>query len=137
MTLVKRPISNFPVLSDLFDDGWFSQLKADWMPAVNVSDNTDNYEIEVAAPGLKKNDFNVSVENGILTITGKTETENEEKKKNYTRKEFSSRSFSRSFTLPENVKEEDVAAKHEDGILRLTLKKSNNGSSAQRKIEVA
>ena len=94
------------------------------MPAVNVVENDSNYEIEVAAPGFEKDDFRVMVENGILNIAAETSKEEEEKKKNYTRKEFSKRSFSKSFTLPENVKNEEVRAKYKDGVLMLQLEKS-------------
>lgn len=127
MALIKR---NFPALtnlSDFFNDDWFDVKlpNGDWFPAVNVIDNDGNYEIEVAAPGLKKDDFTINVENGVLTISGKTQKEEEQKEKNYTRKEFSYKSFSKSFTLPENVDEEAVKAKYNDGVLKLTLNKTD------------
>lgn len=127
MALIKR---NFPALtnlSDFFDDDWFDVRLADrnWSPAVNVIDNKKNYEIEVAAPGLKRDDFTINIENGILTISGITEKEKEQKEKNYTRKEFSYKSFSKSFTLPENVNEEAVKAKYHDGVLKLILNKTD------------
>ena len=117
--------SRFPDLSDFFSDDWFHSKVGNggWAPAINVVDNEDNYEVEVAAPGIKKDDFKIQVENGVLTISGESSKEEEEERKNYTRKEFSSRSFSKSFTLPDNVEAEQVSAKHEDGVLRLTLKK--------------
>lgn len=94
------------------------------MPLINVVDNKGNYEIEVVAPGMKKEDFAVTLEHGLLTITGETKMEEKEEKKNYTRREFAFRSFTKSFTMPENVEEDKVVAKYEDGILKLTLKKS-------------
>ena len=123
MSLIKY---NWPVLSDFFDDDWMKTRFTNdaWMPAINVVDNDGNYEIEVAAPGFRKDDFTVSIENGVLTIMGNTEKEEEEMKKNYTRKEFSSRSFSKSFTLPKNVEPDTVSAKYEEGVLRLTLNKT-------------
>ncbi len=125
MTLIKSNFSVWNNLSDFFDDDWLKakMVKNGWSPAINISETDNHFEIEVAAPGMKKDDFNVSVENGILTISAKTTHEEEEKKKNYTRKEFSSKSFTNSFTLPENVEDEKVAAKYADGILKLTLKK--------------
>ena len=78
----------------------------------------------------------MAVENGVLTVSGKTDKEEEEKKKNYTRKEFSSRSFSKSFTLPKNVKEEGVEAKHEDGVLKLMLKKTEKELPPKREVTV-
>jgi HSP20 family protein len=129
MTLVK---SDWPSLvkgswlSDFFDNDRF--FDSDWMkfrsvPAVNVKETDKAFEIEVAAPGLTKKDFNINVENRVLTISSEKKEEKEEKDKGYTRKEFSYASFSRSFTLPENVNENDVNARYEDGLLKLTLVK--------------
>ncbi len=139
MTLIK---SNFPWntdLSDFFDNDWLKTKFANgnWSPAVNIIDNEGNYEIEVAAPGIKKDEFKVNVEKGLLTISGETKNEHEEKKKNYTRKEFSSKSFSRSFTLPENVNEEDVNAKYDNGVLKLTLKKNLKEVPKKKEISIA
>ena len=138
MSLIKSNFQNWPALSDFFDDDWLkTRLGAnEWSPAVNVVDNEDNYEVEVAAPGLKKEDFSITMENGVLTITGKTEKEMEEKEKNYTRKEFSFRSFAKSFTLPENVKEDGVAASYEDGVLKLTLTKSEKELPPRRQVVI-
>ena len=138
MTLIK---TNFPWttdLSDFFDNDWLKTKFAngDWSPAVNIADNEGNYEIEVAAPGIKKDDFKVTVEKGLLTISGQTENEKEEKKKNYTRKEFSSKSFTRSFTLPANVTEEDVNAKYDNGVLKLTLKKTLKEAPKKKEISI-
>lgn len=125
MTLIKPRRSH---MSDFFSDDWLNSkwLENDWTPAVNVVDEEEGYEIEVAAPGIKKEDFKVAVENGVLTITGESSTEDEEKSKNYTRKEFSSRSFTKSFTLPENISDDEVTAKYEDGVLKLSIKKSKS-----------
>ncbi len=135
MTLVKY---NWPNLSDFFDDDWLKSRisNSDWSPAINVVDNEQNYEVEVAAPGLKKEDFKVSVENRVLTVSGKTEKEEEEKKKNYTRKEFSSKSFSRSFTLPENIEEDSIEAKYGEGVLKLTLKKSQKELPPKKEVAI-
>lgn len=122
MSLIKY---DWPSLSDFFDDDWVKSRFSNghWSPAINVVDNEGDYEVEVAAPGFKKDDFSISYENGVLTINGKTEKEEEEKKKNYTRKEFSSKSFTKSFTLPENADAEHIGAKYKDGVLKLTLSK--------------
>lgn len=135
MSLIKY---NWPNLSDFFDDDLLKLRlsNGDWSPAVNVVDNEGNYEIEVAAPGLKKDDFSVAIENGVLTIGGKTEKEEEEKKKNYTRREFSSKSFTKSFTLPENVEEEGIAARYEEGVLKLTLKKTEKQLPPKKEVAV-
>lgn len=126
MSLIKSSFPLWPTTSGFFDDDWmkFKFTNGEWSPAINVVDNEDNFEIEVAAPGFEKKDFSVKVENGMLVISGKTEKEEEEKDKNYTLKEFSAKSFTRTFTLPENVVLDDIVAKYKDGMLRLMLKKS-------------
>ena len=144
MSLIKKTdwpsLLNGPMLSDFFDNDRF--FDADWLrkqsvPAVNVKETEKSFEIELAAPGLTKKDFEISVDNGMLTISSEKKEEKEEKEKNYTRKEFSYSSFSRSFTLPENVNEEDVKAYYEDGILKLHIAKKAIGTSKPKKaIEV-
>lgn len=92
-------------------------------PAVNITENKEEYQMSVAAPGLKKNDFSVDVEGNMLTISSKKEENKEEKEGSYTRKEYSYSSFCRSFTLPEEVMKEKIEASYEDGVLRLILPK--------------
>ncbi len=82
-----------------------------------------DFIVEVAAPGMKKDDLKVEVKEGTLYISAETKAEKEEKEDNYMRKEFSFSSFKRSFYLPENVKEEAILANYKDGILYLTLPK--------------
>lgn len=144
MSLIKK--SDWPSLvkgswlSDLFDNERFfdsSLMKLQSVPAVNVKETDKGYEIEVAAPGLSRKDFNVSVDNHVLTISSEKKEEKETKEKDYTRQEFSYSSFSRSFALPENVKEDDVKARYEDGVLRLTVaKKAIAAEKAKKAIEV-
>ncbi len=137
MSLIKRDSPMLTNLSDFFENDWFpSGFRNEWSPAINVADNEGQYEIEIAAPGMKKDDFNVTLENGILTINGKSEKEEEEKKKNYTRKEFSSRSFMKSFTLPDNVDEEGLTAKYDDGILKLVLTKSDKELPPKKEVTI-
>ncbi|MEQ6118475.1 Hsp20/alpha crystallin family protein [Reichenbachiella sp. MALMAid0571] len=138
MTLIKSKLPDWTSLTDFFDDDWLKNRfkHSDWAPAVNVVDNEKDYEIEVAAPGLKKEDFNVTVENGILTVSGKTEKEEEEKDKNYTRKEFSSKSFVKNFTLPDNIEEDSVVAKYQDGVLSLVLNKSKKELPQKKEVKI-
>lgn len=143
MSLLRKPIGNFPamrsLLSDFFESdkfGFDDYFRKDWIPAVNVIDKKDGYEIEVAAPGLKKEDFKIRVENGMLTISSEQKSEKETKEGDYTRREFNYQSFSRSFTLPQNVKEEDIQANYTDGILRLMVAKKQAVSSNGREIMV-
>jgi len=111
-------------------------FQKEWIPAVNVSETEKEYEIEMAVPGMTKNDFKVKVEDGVLSISSEKKEEKEDKKKNYTRREFSYRSFDRSFTLPENATSDDVKAKYEDGILKLSIGKKKNAVSNAKQISV-
>jgi HSP20 family protein len=90
---------------------------------VNIAEDEKNIVIEAELPGLKKDDVKISVEDNVLTIRGERKQENEEKKKNYHRVERFYGSFSRSFTLGENVDKENIDAKYENGVLHLTLPK--------------
>lgn len=144
MSLIKRSdwplLRNGNLLADFFDNDRF--FDSDWfkkqsVPAVNVKEMEKSFEIEVAAPGLSKKDFNITVDNGVLTISSEKKEEKEQKEKDYTRQEFSYSSFSRSFTLPENVNEDDVKANYEDGLLKLTVaKKVIAQPKAKKAIEV-
>ena len=93
------------------------------IPAVNINETEKEFKIEMAAPGLEKKDFKVEVENGALCISSEKEEESKEEKKNYTRREYSYNSFSRSFTLPENALPDKINAKYENGVLNITLPK--------------
>ena len=144
MSLIKRSdwpsLVNGTWLSDFFDNDRFFDsegLRKQSMPSVNVKESDKDFEIEVAAPGLNKKDFNITVENGVLTISSEKEEEKEQREKDYTRREFSYSAFTRSFTLPENVNEEDVKATYQDGILKLNVAKKNiTISKAKKAIEV-
>jgi HSP20 family protein len=117
----------FPTFFDDFFKPW-----NDWMgmgrsittPAVNIAENKTHFEVTVAAPGLKKNDFNIDIEGNMLTISCEKEEKKEEKDERYTRKEYSYTSFSRSFTLPDEVIKEKIEAAYVDGVLHITLPKT-------------
>ena len=94
------------------------------LPAVNVKETKDEYFIEVAAPGMGKDDFKISLHNNVLTVSSEKKEEKNEEKQNYTRQEFSYQSFQRSFTVPENnVKSNRIEAAYNQGILKITLPK--------------
>ena len=93
------------------------------IPSVNIIEAQNNYVIEVAAPGLKKQDFKVRTQHNLITIETSDQTEREESKVNYTRREFSYHSFQRSFTLPDNVEAEKIEAKYTDGVLTISIPK--------------
>jgi HSP20 family protein len=130
MALMRR--SDWPstvggsLFSDLFDDDRFFTspwMRGENLPATNIKENEKNFEIEVAVPGFKKNDINVTVDNGMLTVSAEQKQEEQKDEDSYKRREFSCRSFSRSFKLPENTKEDDITAKYEDGVLKLAVAK--------------
>jgi HSP20 family protein len=118
---IPKWVDNFFRDDDFFDSRWMRREMT--VPSVNVFETKDAYNLEVAAPGMKKSDFKVEVKEGMLTISAEMKAEKEEKDDNYTRKEFSYRSFSRSFWLPENIKSDNVKATYTDGILKIALPK--------------
>lgn len=138
-SLVKTNGTYFPSIPSLFDDfltrDWLDSSIANWresgatLPAVNVMESNEDFRIEVAAPGMKRNDFKVELDNNVLTITSQREDTSGEKDSNgkYTRREFSYQSFQRSFALPENkVQGDKISARYVDGILHVTVPKSEN-----------
>lgn len=92
-------------------------------PSVNIQEEEKHFMLELAAPGLKKSDFKINLENHLLTISKDKEEVKEEVKSNYTRKEFVYDSFSRSFKLPKTILESKINADYVDGILKVTLPK--------------
>ena len=106
--------------NEWFDSGGL-RSRAMNVPAVNIMEHKDEYQVSLAAPGLKKDDFNIAVDGNMLTISSEKEENKEEKDKRFTRKEYSYSSFSRSFTLPEEINKEKIEAKYEDGVLKLSL----------------
>jgi len=134
MTLIKRSDINFPSIPS-FIDNLFSRDWMDWsnlnfsstntiLPAVNIRESDNEYELEVAAPGMKKDSFRINLDKDQLTISSEWEEEKKKDEEDYTRREFSYQSFQRSFTIPENVVDgEKINAKYKDGILSIKLPK--------------
>jgi HSP20 family protein len=135
MPSLRSMMEDFWNTENLFGTSLFDGNRGD-LPAVNIKENDSTFDIEVAAPGFQKEDFKVDVEKGMLTISAEKKQENEESKENFTRQEFSYSSFSRCFSLPDTVKEEDVKAKYENGLLRLTLQKSEKAQAQKKMISV-
>jgi HSP20 family protein len=92
-------------------------------PAVNIIEGEDDFKIEVAAPGLNKDDFKVVLENNVLTISSEKENKKEEKDGRYMRREFGYTSFRRSFSLPETIDAEKISANHNEGVLYISVPK--------------
>lgn len=135
----------FPaILEDIFFDNKIdvpNKFKTFSIPAVNISENLINFAVELAAPGLKKEDFSIEIDEETLTVSVKQASETEEKEENndsrYQRREFNYREFKRSFKMPENVKSEDVKATYVDGILKITLPKKEEEKALKRMVEIS
>ena len=105
------------------------------MPAMNVKEHDDDFEIEFAAPGFSKKDFEVTIDDNILNVCGEKKTEVEEKEEDYTRKEFSYNSFKRSLSLPKTVSaDQNVKATYKNGILKLNLLKKEEVKEQPKKV---
>ena len=129
MTLLRTNYAGFP-LSDLLEDifstnesGTARKNLAASLPAVNIVETEDQFAIEFAAPGLKKEDFKVNLDNNVLTVSSEKEDKEEDKNKNYTRREFNYSSFQRSFTLPDSANSEKISAEYKDGVLKIEIPK--------------
>ena len=141
MNLVKRNYSNgYPVVMDQFfkDILGGTQYAQKTVPPVNIKETEQYFAIALVAPGLKKEEFAIEIDKKLLTISHKVNAETTEQEDGkYTRKEFTQTSFKRSFTLPENVKEDDIKAHYEDGILKLGLTKKVITVSKAKEIAIA
>ncbi|SIT88476.1 Hsp20/alpha crystallin family protein [Pontibacter indicus] len=103
------------------------------MPATNIRENEREYTIELAAPGMAKDDFAVDVDEGMLTISSQKEQDTSTEEDNYTRREYNYSSFSRSFKLPESVRPEEIKARYEEGVLKITVPKQEHTGGGNRK----
>ena len=116
-----------------FNNDLFPKDYATYVPNVNITESEDSYAIELAAPGFEKKDFNISIAEGVLTISGTHQSENVTEEKSFVRKEFNYGSFKRSFNLADLVDEEHIDAKYENGILKVELPKNSKTQNANVK----
>jgi HSP20 family protein len=142
MTLIKSNLetpSVRSVFSDLFDTERF--FENDFLPkrflakvpAANVKEDDQKFEIELAAPGFSKDEIKINLEHNVLEISAEQKHEKKEEKKNYTRKEFNYNSFSRSFQLPEGINTDSINADYKEGILKLILPKKEVAKASNKK----
>jgi len=110
--------------NDVFPRFFDNETKSS-LPAVNIIEGKDDYKIELAAPGLHKEDFNLNLDNNVLTVSSQKEEKQESNEDKVMRREFSYYSFSRSFTLPDSVNSEKISATHKDGILQIMIPKKD------------
>ena len=134
MNLLKRQNSD---LNSLFDELIFNQ---DWnnqklsLPAVNIIEADDHFDIQLAAPGMKKSDFQIEVEEGVLIISSDTDTQSNETETSFTRKEFGYHSFKRSFNIPDTINVDKISASYKEGILTVSLPKKEEALPQPKKL---
>lgn len=130
-TLVKR--NGLYPFTTFFDDSWTRDLFDGWnhaqqgstLPQVNIAETNDEFRVEMAVPGMRKEDVRAELDNNILTIWSEVSDDTPQADQHYTRREFSYRSFKRSFYLPKTVESESIQAKYQDGILYLVIPKKD------------
>jgi HSP20 family protein len=112
-------------MEEFFRPDWIGGMQQTNLsvPPVNIRETDMTFEVELSAPGKAKENFNIELDNDMLTISSEQKSENTSEDGKFTRREFSHSSFRRSFTLPETVKEDEIKASYENGILKITLPK--------------
>ena len=134
--LVKRHSNYLPTLvNDFWGEDLFPSFEQEWSmtPAVNIIEGNLNFQVEVAAPGLKKEDFKVNVEKNILEISAEKEDEKITESKKYLRKEFNYSVFKRTFSLPSSVDIEQIKATHQNGVLTVEIPKKDEAKINPKK----
>lgn len=125
------------VFDSIFTDSFFTGRDMSFVPAVNICETADHYHVELAAPGLSKEDFKIKLERRMLNISVQKELSGEEEDKNFSRKEFSYSSFTRSFTLPDSANENAIEAKYDNGILKVDIPKREEAKNVTRQISIS
>ncbi|WP_121244375.1 Hsp20/alpha crystallin family protein [Mucilaginibacter phyllosphaerae] len=144
MTLVKfnNGLKNNanPFFNDVFDsllnDSYIGDKLVSRIPAVNIAENENQFNIELAIPGLKKEDLKINLDKNILTVSAEKKAEANTETKKYSKREYSYNSFVRSFTLPDSVDHSKIEADYTDGILNLTVAKREEAKFQTREIAV-
>ena len=136
MNLIRKQAPFFPsLIDDFINQDW--NLKAPsstTLPAVNIKDLEAQFEIELAVPGMKKSDFEIEVEDGLLSISSSMEEEQVTEKGKFTRREFSYNSFKRTFTIPDSVDPSNIEAQYSEGVLQLRLPKRKEALPQPKKL---
>ncbi len=143
--LTVRPRSNSVSQGiDRFFEDWFSfpsfrsvDFDGDFSPRVNIRENKDNIRLTFELPGMKKDNIKVTVQEGVLTVSGSREFKKEDKNEDYVRCEINSGSFSRSFTLPKSVNSEKISADYKNGLLEVTLTKLEEVKPKEVEVKVS
>ena len=137
-TITRRSFRPF-YMPNIFDEDLFTgNSNRTSMPAVNIKEDEKKYSLELAIPGINKNDLKIDMKEDVITISSEVKKESEENNDGYKRKEFSYSSFSRSFYVPENVNKEKIEASYKDGVLYVTLpKEDEQKSKISKTIEIS
>lgn len=138
-TITRRSFRPF-YMPNLFDDDFLPVVSSSTssMPAVNIREDEKNYILDLAVPGIDKNDLKIDINEDVLTISSETKNETEENKDGYKRKEFSFSSFCRSFYIPENVNRDKIEANYKDGVLAVALpKQKEEKNKITRQIKIS
>lgn len=140
MTLIRTNGNLMPFVMDdffgndvFFGNNWLDREIKQTLPAVNIKETKNDFNLEFASPGFSKKDFKIDLEENVLTVSAEKEKEKSEETDNFTKKEFSYNSFSRSFTLPKSVNAEKIDAKYNDGILKLSIPKKEEAKLLHKK----
>ncbi len=124
------------IFESIFNDSFFSDRMMSRVPAVNVSETADQYLIEMAAPGLSKEEFKINLERNMLTVSAEQQKQSEDSGKRYNKREFSYTSFVRSFALPDSADDANINAEYRDGILHISVAKKEEAKLVSRQIEI-
>ncbi|MEP6648262.1 MAG: Hsp20/alpha crystallin family protein [Saprospiraceae bacterium] len=146
MTLVKfnpekrNNGSLLPGFNDVFDsilnDTFFNDRLVTRVPAANISESADHYHVELAAPGLKKEEFKISLDRNVLNVSVARQRDIRDEQKNYSKREFSYSSFVRAFTLSDSANAESIEAAYTDGVLKIDIAKREEAKMVRRQIVI-
>lgn len=148
MTLIRRN-ENYPTwpnfFKDVFNPDWDAWFNTNYsapdstMPSVNIKEDANKYEVELAAPDMEKDDFKLELNNNVLTVSAEKKTESQKKEgEKYTHREFCYKSFTRTFTLPTTADSEKIEAKYDKGVLKVAIPKRDEAKPKPAKlIEIA
>ncbi|MBB13525.1 MAG: heat-shock protein Hsp20 [Flavobacteriaceae bacterium] len=134
MNLLKRQNPAFTSLFDdwIFNQGWNNQNLS--LPAVNIIEADDHFDVQLATPGMKKSDFKIEVDEGVLIISSETLTQSNETETSFTLKEFGNHSFKRSFNIPDTIYVDKITAAYKEGILTVSLPKKEEALPQPKKL---
>ena len=137
-SLMPSIFSNFFDMDRFFEPFPFgSGMMSGRIPAANVSENDREYRIELAVPGMTREDLKINIENNVLSVSGEKKDEKKEETDRYTRREYSYNSFARSFQLPEHVKSEEINAAYRDGVLTLNIPQKEGQQTGNNRREIS